>query len=115
MAHGTFDLANALHATSGTFDFPSPVDPRGLATFGLTGLAVLLWSKLLTSDHDFRPGLAYIGYVNGGLMLVLFIGRLVILDATNPVILAAAVLDGFAVSPFWFVRLGSGLLRVSRA
>jgi hypothetical protein len=114
MAHGTFDLANALHAPSGTFDFPSPVDLRGLATLGLTGLAVLLWSHLLTSDRDFRPGLGYIGYVNGGLMLVLFIGRLVVLDATNPVILAAAVLDGLVVSPFWFVRLGSGLMRVSR-
>ena len=41
--HGGYDLANAVHppATANP-DLPNPVDPRGLLTFGLTGLALIL-------------------------------------------------------------------------
>jgi len=43
--HGGYDLANALHPPLslpvGVADLPSAIDPRGLLTFGVAGLAVL--------------------------------------------------------------------------
>src|SRR3712207_151688 len=43
--HGGYDLSNALHPPQqlpGALDLPSAVDPRGLLTFGLAGLSVLV-------------------------------------------------------------------------
>src|SRR5690349_16827175 len=40
--HGAYDLSNALHPPATVnLDLPSQVDPRGLLTFGVAGLA--LW------------------------------------------------------------------------
>src|SRR2546427_7461186 len=37
--HGGYDLANVLHPPGGTSNLPNAVDPRGLGTFGLAGVA----------------------------------------------------------------------------
>jgi hypothetical protein len=44
-------------------------------------------------------------------MLVLYLGRLIILNPKNPVLLISAVLSGFVVTPVWFVWLGTELRR----
>jgi hypothetical protein len=44
-------------------------------------------------------------------MLVLYVGRLVILDAKHPLIVVAALLAGFLASPAWNIWLGTTLLR----
>ena len=47
MIHGGFDLANALHPPlSSNPDLPSAVDPRGLLTFGLTGISLYTFALL---------------------------------------------------------------------
>jgi len=45
--HAMFDLGNLANDPGQTFDFPSPTDPRGFATFLLAGLSVGLFSVLL--------------------------------------------------------------------
>lgn len=49
--HGGYDLAIALHpegrVVSGPADLPSQVDPRGLLSFGVSGLALLILSWLM--------------------------------------------------------------------
>jgi hypothetical protein len=50
MAHGGYDLANAIHPplsdVLGDAQLPNPVDPRGLLTFGASGLGLLVLAAL---------------------------------------------------------------------
>ena len=109
-AHGGFDLANGIHPPSATTLFPSEVDPRGLLTFGVTGIAILVFARLIGRNSTFPPRLAMWGMLSAALLEVLYLGRLVILDATNPVVVAAALLGGFIVNPVWYGWLGMHLL-----
>lgn len=45
------------------------------------------------------------------LLVVLYLGRLILFDPTNPVILVTAVFSGFLVNPLWYLWLGVTLLR----
>jgi hypothetical protein len=50
--------------------------------------------------------LALLGYVLGALLMLLYVLRLVVLDASNPVLLAVAALSGFVLNPAWYIWLG---------
>src|SRR5919106_4063894 len=76
--HGGYDLANALHPPDSSTAGPNAVDPRGLLTFGVSGLGLFLLSWLLTQDMRFPKGLAYLGYLSAILMIILYLGRLII-------------------------------------
>ena len=56
-------------------------------------------------------GLAALGYVLAALLIVLYLGRLIVLDASNPRILGPALLRGFIVSPLWNAWVGIVLWR----
>ncbi len=73
------------------------------------GLLVLSW--LILRSHKFPSGFAWLGYLSVILMLLLYLGRLVILDATNLIIVIPALLEGFIVNPIWYIWLGVILLR----
>src|SRR5689334_6514147 len=95
LAHGGYDLANALHppqAVPGMADLPSAVDPRGLAAFGLAGLAILLWSAAILETGRLGRGLGYLGILSGILLLLTYLARLIVLDASTPQVLAPALL-----------------------
>jgi hypothetical protein len=110
--HGGYDLANALHPPAAlSTDLPNPIDPRGLLTFGLAGLGLFLLAWLMARDMSFPKGLAYLGYVSAALMVILYLGRLVILQATSPAIVIPALLEGFVVNPLWYAWLGSSFIR----
>jgi hypothetical protein len=116
--HGGYDLANALHppASAGlNVDLPSQVDPRGLLTFGVSGLGVWTLARLIATRASGLPnGLGYVGYLAGLLGVVLYLGRLIVLDATSPLILGPALVAGFVVNPTWYVWLGRALWRPAR-
>jgi hypothetical protein len=109
--HGGYDLANAIHASDQTTTLPSPVDPRGLGTFGLAGISVLAFSYLMAREGTFPRNLAYLGYLSGVLLVVVYLARLIILSPSNPLVLAPAALEGFVVNPVWYVWLGFALRR----
>jgi hypothetical protein len=111
--HGGYDLANALHPpASPNLDLPSQIDPRGLLTFGITGLGLWTLARLIASRASGLPrGLGYLGYLAGVLGVVLYLGRLIVLDAGSPLILAPALLAGFVVNPALYVWLGLALRR----
>jgi hypothetical protein len=112
LIHGGYDLSNALHPPASlNTDLPSPIDPRGILTFGVAGIGVFLWSWLMARNSAFPNGLRYLGYVSALLMIVLYLGRLIILQASSPAILIPAALEGFVVNPLWFLWLGFGPLR----
>jgi len=107
--HGGYDLANAIHPPDQTPTLPSEVDPRGLGTFGLAGISVLAFSYLMSRDRTFPRNLAYLGYLSGVLLVLVYLARLIILSPSNPLVLAPAALEGFIVNPAWYLWLGFAL------
>jgi hypothetical protein len=110
--HGGYDLSNALHppATLNP-DLPNPIDPRGLLTFGIAGLGLFLFAWLMTQEVRFPKNLAYLGILSAVLMIVLYLGRLIVLQATSLLIVIPALLEGFIVNPIWYISLGLAFLR----
>jgi len=109
--HGGYDLANAINPPSQSSTLASEVDPRGLGAFGLAGVALAAFSFLISRDSSLPRGLAYLGYLSGTLLVVIYLGRLIILSASSPLILAPAGLEGLLVNPAWYIWLGLALRR----
>jgi hypothetical protein len=116
-AHGAYDLANAIHPPESNafnlLNLPSQLDPRGFFAFGVAGLAVLIFSWLVTRSGGFPKYFNFLGYGLGALLILLFLARLVILSATSPVIVVLALVTGFALNPAWYIWLGLTFWRSS--
>jgi len=113
--HGGFDLSNALHPPSQGFpDIPSSVDPRGLLTFGVAGLGLWVVSWLIVRGGQFPKNLGYLGYVGAVLLMLLYLARLIVLDATSLMVVVPALLTGFVVNPIFYIWLGLSLRRATR-
>ena len=107
MIHGGYDLANAINPPlTQNLDLPSQVDPRGLLSFGLTGLAILKASWLMGKVKSFPKNLSYLGFLSGILLLVIYLGRLIILDPASLVLKYPILIEGFIVNPIWYLWLG---------
>lgn len=114
--HGGFDLANVVQppgeaAEASMTGLPNYVDPRGLLTFAASGLGLLVASMLIVRSPALPSGLGYLGYLAGALLIIIYLGRLIILTPTNPIVAAPAALAGFIVNPAWYLWLGAVLLR----
>lgn len=111
--HGAYDLANALHPPTidlDTANVPSSIDPRGLMTFGVTGLALLVFSLLIRRGGSLPVGLGNLGLVLAILLIVIYLVRLIYFTPTTPVLIAAG-LTGIIVNPTWLIWLGATLRR----
>jgi hypothetical protein len=112
--HGGYDLANAINPPDanlpGLAGLPNQVDPRGLLTFGVAGVGLFVVAWLIGRGAQFPKGLGYLGYVLAALLVILYLGRLIVLQASSPVILVPAVLAGFLANPIWYIWLGITLL-----
>lgn len=116
--HGGYDLGNAINPpplSSGLQtqlnNLPSQIDPRGLLTFGVSGIAFLIIAWLIVRGGQLPKALGYLGYLLGVLLMLVYLGRLIILSPSNPALLGAAGLTGFIVSPLWYIWLGVTLWR----
>lgn len=116
--HGAYDLANQLHPPSPdvltTSNYPSPIDPRGLATFGFAGLGLVLFAWLMSQTKTFPARLAQLGYLAGVLSILIYLARLIILTPSNPLVLAVAGVTGLIVNPAFFIWLGVRLRALAR-
>lgn len=112
--HGGYDLGNVLNppVAAGTElaaalgSLPNQIDPRGLTTFGLMGLAILVFAWLMGRDSSFPTGLRYLSYLFGALFIILYLARLIVLDPANPLLLVPVLVTGFLVNPAWHIWLG---------
>jgi hypothetical protein len=105
--HGGYDLAAAAHPfAAASPDAPSQVDPRGLLTFGVTGVALIMFGRLITAGTVLPRGLGSLAVLQGALLVLLYLGRLIILAPTHPVIVIPAILSGFLAGPAWYIWLG---------
>jgi hypothetical protein len=109
--HGGYDLANAINPPPSIPDLPNPIDPRGLLTFGIAGVALFVVAWLILRGRRFPRGLGYLAYLSAILLVALYLGRLIIFDPTSPEILVPALLNGFLVNPALYIWLGLALLR----
>jgi hypothetical protein len=114
--HGAYDLANAINppnilADGGMSELPSAIDPRGFLTFAVAGLGLLVLSWLVRRDRSFPDGLGWLGLGLGALLIVIYLGRLIVLDAASPLVLGPAALAGLIVNPAFYLWLGRELLR----
>lgn len=107
--HGAYDLANVLHAPSGLPEAPFPTDPRGYGTFALTGLSLLLLASLARRSPGLPGWVGPLGLLLGGFLVLTWLGRLVVLDATSLLVLGPALVSGL-LSPVFFLGLGAWLL-----
>jgi hypothetical protein len=108
--HGAYDLANAINPPGVTTELPSAVDPRGFLTFGVSGLGVFVLSALALRGDIASRGWSWLGLALGALLIVVYLGRLIVLDASSALILVPAAITGFVANPAWYVWLGTILL-----
>lgn len=108
-SHGAYDLANVLHPPTLVSDLPSAVDPRGFATFGLTGVAVAILAWLAGSTSGLPGWVRPLGLLLGIVLVVTWLARLIVLDATSMLVLGPALVAGL-LSPIFFLALGAWLL-----
>ncbi|HEY4227726.1 MAG TPA: hypothetical protein VGM49_05255 [Candidatus Limnocylindrales bacterium] len=116
-SHGAFDLANVLHPqvstvlnpTSSAPDLPNAVDPRGYASFALNGLALILIGWLARRTSELPGWVGPLAMALGVVLVVTWLGRLIVLDATSLLVLGPALVAG-VLSPAFFLLLGAWLL-----
>jgi hypothetical protein len=113
--HGGYDLANAIHVPENDpltlANLPNAVDPRGLLTFGVAGVGLIIAASLMIRSKNLPANLGYLGYILGIVLVVIYLARLIILDATNPVVVITVVITGFVLNPLWNIWLGISLRR----
>lgn len=116
--HGGYDLANAINppalpvdVAAGLALLPNPIDPRGLLTFGVTGLGLFGVTALLRRETGLGGGFRTLTGVLAALLVIIYLARLIILSPTNPLLLIPVLLAGFVVNPIWYFWLGVLLLR----
>jgi hypothetical protein len=107
--HGGFDFALQVKSEATGFSVPNPVDPRGLLTFGIAGIGVGVVAWLIIRSGRFPRRLGQVGAVLAVLLVLIYLGRLIIFDPKNPLLLGAAALTGFVVNPVWWIWLGREL------
>lgn len=115
LLHGGYDLANALNPpdmnATGLANLPSQIDPRGMLTFGVAGLSLFIFGALIRRGGQLPGGLGTLAYVLAALLIIIYLGRLIILNATSLIIVIPAALTGFVINPIWYIWLGVALRR----
>ncbi|MGH2488347.1 MAG: hypothetical protein ACRDFR_01840 [Candidatus Limnocylindria bacterium] len=113
--HGGYDLANVINPPAADVlteaGLPSPVDPRGLLTFGMAGLGLIVLAAQARRTGALSNGVATMGVILGVLLIVVYLGRLVVLVPTNPLVAVPAGLTGVVVAPVFYIWLGLELRR----
>lgn len=110
--HGAYDLANVVNPpTGGVGDLPNAMDPRGFLTFGLAGLGVAALGWLILRTGLLPRRLGTLASVLGVALILIYLGRLIILNPKNPALLGVAAITGVALNPLWWIWLGAELRR----
>lgn len=116
--HGGYDLANAinppLETAPGLLSLPSQIDPRGFLTFAAASIGLGFFSWLITKSKEFPKNLGLIGALSATLMLVLYLGRLIVLSPSDPIIVWPALSNGFVLNPLFYIWLGLVILKKAK-
>jgi hypothetical protein len=69
-------------------------------------LAILIAASLMGRGGRFPKSFRLLTLVLGILLVVIYLGRLIVLTPSNPLVLAPAALTGFILNPVWYIWLG---------
>jgi len=111
LIHGAFDLSTLVGPEEVAATGVNAVDPRGALVFGISGLSVLIFARLIVVGTRLPLNLGWVGYGLAGFLLLLYLGRLFILDPGQPILRFSAILAGFVLNPVWNLWIGVELLR----
>jgi hypothetical protein len=115
-AHGAFDAAGLSKTVKPDLsNVPNFVDPRGFATFGLSALALLVFGVIGLRTGGLDRTVARIAVLAAVLLVVLYVGRLTVLDPEANVIKATALISGLIVNPAFFLLFARSLLQTTAA
>lgn len=107
--HGAWDTA-VLANPVGANDLPNYTDPRGFATFAMTALAFVVFGWLIVRGTEIPRIVGQLALLAAVLLLVVYFGRLIVLNPNRPVIKWVAVVSGLVVGPAFYVAYGRSLL-----
>jgi hypothetical protein len=113
-AHAIFGIAAVIPKVTdvGSAKELSQSDPRGFLAFFVTGVAVLVFAWLIQRSGAFPVGLAYVGYVLGVSVILLFLGNLATATNTSSLlILIPGAVASLLATPAWNIWLGLRLLQ----
>ena len=89
-------------------DYPNFTDPRGFSTFALFGLGMIVLAAMSHAASLPKP-IALVGAITGALAVVVYIGRVTVLDPKRWWVAIAAVGAGVIGVPLWNVLVARAL------
>ncbi len=112
--HGAHDVAIFAHPdqAGSTAAYPNFTDPRGFATFALFGLGLAMLS-LLVRSAGFSARTSVVGVMTGLSTIVVYIGRVTVLDPQRWWVAIAAIASGVVGLPLWNVLVARDLARLA--
>ena len=113
--HAAYDLAVLANPPAGGLgaaaDLPFAADPRGFATFALVGLSLALFGWLGVRTGALPAAVVVLAEAAGLALLVVFVGRLTVLDPRSGLLRPLTALSGFVLNPALLVAFAFGLFR----
>ena len=107
--HGAWDTAVLAHPVRQA-DVPSYTDARGFATFAMSALALLVFGWLILRGTEIPRVVGQLALLAAVLLLVVYFGRLIVLNPKKPVIKWVAVVSGLLVNPAFYLAYARSLL-----
>jgi hypothetical protein len=108
--HGAHDIAVFANpeVATGNADYPNFTDPRGFSTFALFGLGMIVLAAMCRGAR-FPKAIPVIGALTGALTVIVYIGRVTVLDPKRWWVAIAAVGSGVIGVPLWNVLVARAL------
>jgi hypothetical protein len=99
-------------------DLPSVIDPRGLGTFGLAGLSLLIVSQLLPRVDGLPRRLASLALLAAALLGLIFLGTVLWAGGSGPafarfLFLVPGPIQSIIVGPIFYIWLGRHIAATS--
>jgi hypothetical protein len=107
--HGAWDTAVIAHPVRHA-DVPNFTDARGFATFALTAAAFAVFGWLILRGSEIPRLVGRLALLAAALLLIVYFGRLIVLNPKRPVIKWVAVVSGLVVNPAFYLAYARSLL-----
>jgi hypothetical protein len=111
--HAIYDIALLAKPDAGGIGGPFPVDPRGFGTFALSGCGLALFGWLGGRTGALPSAVRMVALVAGACMVVVFVGRLAILNPKSNAVKPFALAAGLVLTPATLIGFARSFSRSS--
>lgn len=113
-----YEQPNLASVADTIIALPSPIDPRGIGTFGLAGLGMLVLGSLIARTPDLPRNLANVARFGAVLLLLIFIGTVLWSDGyglafARYLFLVPGPIQSIIVGPLFYIWFGLRLRQQS--